>query len=283
MLVASALAACAVYAGSSLITSHADAVPTSDLEPAFTAQDHQITDISGLSNARELGSYTGWHGETVNYPRVIRTDELNKLTEADAQTLAEKYDVKLVIDLRTEAQIAEKPSVKIPGAKEVTVSLFGEDGDYSDDTVMYEDLVDKEYESAENPGPAVSGYAEVLKLLAETPKGTVLIHCSHGMDRTGTVMDLLYTILGVSRDDILHDYLLSNTSLGVTWATPQLLWGTFEGDISMKYGSMENYIENVVGVSPGEMRTLRAEYLVPQRSKGGPSPWQGGRGGHGGH
>jgi len=123
-------------------------------------------------------------------------------------------------------------------------------------------MVDKEYVSPSQPGPAIESYAKILKLLAETKEGTVLIHCSHGMDRTGVVFDLLYHILGVSEADMLHDYMLSNTSLGVTWATPQLLIGTFNGDIDLEFGSMDEYLTKEIGVTPLEIQKLREEYLV---------------------
>jgi hypothetical protein len=91
--------------------------------------------------------------------------------------------------------------------------MFGADGNFPDDTVMYHDLVDKGYNGPNDRGPMITAYAQILRLIAQDTTGTVLIHCSHGMDRTGTVMDLLYNILGVSESDILHDYLLSNTQL----------------------------------------------------------------------
>lgn len=38
----------------------------------------------------------------------------------------------------------------------------------------------------------------------------LLVHCAAGKDRTGVVVALLLDLLGVSRDDILSDYLLTN-------------------------------------------------------------------------
>jgi hypothetical protein len=239
---------------------HAATDPT--LQPALSTQDHAITDVPGLVNARELGSFTGAAGQTVNASRLLRTESLDKLTPAGAQTLADTYHVDLVIDLRTPAQVAAKPDVAIPGAQNVNISMFGSDGNYSDDTVMYQDLADKGYESPSSPGVMISAYAQILRLLSTHTSGTVLLHCSHGMDRTGTVMDLLYRILGVSSSDILHDYLLSNTQLGVTWATPDLLQGTFEGDVTKKYGGLDAYIAKTIGVTTDEAVALRARFLV---------------------
>ncbi|MFT2753975.1 tyrosine-protein phosphatase [Clavibacter sp. Sh2088] len=240
---------------------HAAADPA--LQPAPTASDHLITDVPGLVNGRELGAFTGLDGRTVDASRLIRTESLDKITAAGAATLATAHHVDLVIDLRTPGQIQKKPDVPIPGAKTVAISLFGADGDYPDDTVMYQDLIDKGHVDAAHPGVMISAYRQVLQAIAShTGNGTILIHCSHGMDRTGTVVDLLDRILGVGSSDILHDYLLSNTQLGVDWAKPALLQGTFEAGIASRYAGMDSYIRTTLGVDDQEMRALRAEFLV---------------------
>ncbi|WP_414172073.1 tyrosine-protein phosphatase [Clavibacter tessellarius] len=215
------------------------------------------------STAARLGAFRGLDGRTVDASRLIRTESLDKITAAGAATLATAHHVDLVIDLRTPGQIQKKPDVPIPGAKTVAVSLFGADGDYPDDTVMYQDLIDKGHVDAANPGVMISAYRQVLQAIAShTGDGTILIHCSHGMDRTGTVVDLLDRILGVGSSDILHDYLLSNTQLGVDWAKPALLQGTFEAGIASRYAGMDSYIRTTLGVDDQEIRALRAEFLV---------------------
>jgi protein-tyrosine phosphatase len=240
---------------------HAAADPA--LQPAPTSRDHLITDVPGLVNGRELGAFTGLDGRTVAAGRLIRSESLDRITAAGAATLASAHHVDLVIDLRTPGQIQKKPDVQIPGAMTLAISLFGADGDYPDDTVMYQDLIDKGHVDAQDPGVMIRAYRQVLQAIAShTGDGTILIHCSHGMDRTGTVVDLLDRILGVGSADILHDYLLSNTQLGVDWAKPALLQGTFEAGIASRYAGMDAYIRATLGVDDQEIRALRAEFLV---------------------
>ncbi|MFJ9519464.1 tyrosine-protein phosphatase [Kitasatospora sp. NPDC101801] len=54
-------------------------------------------------------------------------------------------------------------------------------------------------------------FATVLRLLAAPDGPPVLFHCSAGKDRTGWVAALTLTALGVDRDTVFEDYLLTNT------------------------------------------------------------------------
>ena len=53
---------------------------------------------------------------------------------------------------------------------------------------------------------------QFFQLLMNHRGGAILWHCSAGKDRTGMITALLLTALGVSRKDILADYMASNES-----------------------------------------------------------------------
>ncbi|WP_195911057.1 tyrosine-protein phosphatase [Streptomyces kaniharaensis] len=53
-------------------------------------------------------------------------------------------------------------------------------------------------------------FGTVLRLLAAPDGPPLLFHCSAGKDRTGWVAALLLTALGVDRETVLADYLLTN-------------------------------------------------------------------------
>ena len=52
-------------------------------------------------------------------------------------------------------------------------------------------------------------YALFLKALARDDHVPALFHCSAGKDRAGGMSALVQLLLGVNRDDIMADYLLS--------------------------------------------------------------------------
>jgi protein-tyrosine phosphatase len=53
-------------------------------------------------------------------------------------------------------------------------------------------------------------FAAVLRVIAEADGAPVLFHCTAGKDRTGWTAALLLTALGVPREAVLADYLLTN-------------------------------------------------------------------------
>ena len=48
----------------------------------------------------------------------------------------------------------------------------------------------------------------------DRPSG-VLVHCAAGKDRTGTFVALVQSLLGVSPDDIMADYMLTETAVDI--------------------------------------------------------------------
>ncbi len=57
---------------------------------------------------------------------------------------------------------------------------------------------------------AQQAYQELFQLVLSNQSGATLFHCTAGKDRTGFGAYLLLTALGVPRETILQDYLLTN-------------------------------------------------------------------------
>ena len=126
---------------------------------------------------------------------------------------------------------------------------------------------------------------ELLLLLLNTAEGSTLIHCFAGKDRTGISAAVILTILGVSKEDIVSDYLETNRLrekenaelLGQLRAAkvpePMLeavhealcvrreyLETSYEA-AEQKYGSFEQYILEGVGFGQEKWVQLQDMYL----------------------
>jgi len=62
-------------------------------------------------------------------------------------------------------------------------------------------------------------YKRYFQTLAQAD-GPVLIHCAAGKDRTGLLAALTHHVVGVHPDDIMADYLLTNTAINYELVVP---------------------------------------------------------------
>lgn len=115
--------------------------------------------------------------------------------------------------------------------------------------------------------------------------GSILWHCSAGKDRAGLAAVLVLHVLGVPHETILADYLATNkymesrtqeildslSSYGMAGkldegvrvlnsADERFLQAAFDA-VRERYGSLDEYLEVVLGVTPEKAEALRAKYL----------------------
>ena len=87
------------------------------------------------------------------------------------------------------------------------------------------------------------------------------LHCTYGADRTGTVCYLLEAVLGVSAEDCLKDYSLTqHTELSnILTVTEGLKKYDTTGTMTLKEQA-EAYLLDC-GLTPSEINTIRAIFL----------------------
>ena len=143
------------------------------------------------------------------------------MTEDDIKTLKECYHLYNIVDLRTKNGRNSAPDIEIPGTVYHALDFFqGEDdGQATGSAEQLQQMQSKEqvdrkmkqlYASFVVSAGARQKMYELLQLLLNTEKGSTLIHCFAGKDRTGISAAAILTVLGVSKDDIVADYLKTN-------------------------------------------------------------------------
>jgi len=184
-----------------------------------------LLEFDNLHNTRDLGGMKTMDGKTIKEGMLIRSGHLFDLSEADTSKLAEI--VGLVVDFRTTGEQEEKPDTQIDGVVFVKLPIV----DDLTGGISREEKADRDIFKtfAAKPEAAkkymcdmysnfasdysVSKYAEFVSFLMNNNNKAVLWHCTAGKDRAGIGALIIQEILGVSKQDIIEDYLATNIYL----------------------------------------------------------------------
>ena len=250
-------------------------------------------------NVRDIGGYRTAYGREVIRGRLFRGDSLRQLTHNDTERL-EQLGLCTVIDFRTPGEILLSGPDRLPyGVELAQLPVSG--GDLGS---IYELIASGDHDQQRRKlgdGRAASfmvemnrafvadgrqreGFGAALRLMCAAEKLPLLYHCTGGKDRTGWMTATVLTALGVPRELVLRDYLLSNdfhrtgyTKLrldlikGGIVRDPELLRpileqsATYLGaafeEADRRYASFDRFLTRGLGVSDDLLDELRRALL----------------------
>jgi protein-tyrosine phosphatase len=183
-------------------------------EVGVTAAQRDVP-LAGGVNFRDLGGYATADGRRVAWGRLYRSGHLSRLTPSGKVFFA-ALDIHTVCDFRLSEERADEnmalpndPRVEVleipPGVKDRFYfhRIFRDSTD-PDDVVraVYDVVRSMVDESAPR-------YRRLFEVLLEPGDHNILINCSAGKERTGVGAALILTALGVPRETIYYDFMLS--------------------------------------------------------------------------
>ncbi len=204
--------------------------------------------FEGIRNIRDLGGLRSVDGRKVKRGLLLRSEQLFFSTEGDLAKLC-NLGIAEVIDFRSGLERAEKPDLEIPGARNlhlpimedisagVTRDAESDEGAFAmlaqggdDAPVLAAAYMQKTYRSFVESPFSVSQYARFAgEAVSCAERGrAILWHCTAGKDRAGFAAAIMLEALGVTRADIVEDYLLTNERLA---AVVGQLIEQFEGQL----------------------------------------------------
>ena len=236
----------------------------------------------GQSNFRDLGGYKTKDGRRVKWGLVFRSGKCNSLTEDDLAYLA-TIPLKTVIDFRSSSEQEAEPD-KVPTTTVNCINYPIEPGNLSSidvsDVIRRGDVEGaKQYLVDGNREFVISFQAEYksfFKTLMEADKTPLMFHCTAGKDRAGFAAALFLAALGVDRETIIEDYMLTNELTGVTMEAMKALYGDNKmaecmyyissvqkeyiemalTTIDENYGGMDKFLVQQLGVDVEKLRKL---------------------------
>lgn len=254
--------------------------------------------LTGQRNFRDLGGYQTADGRRqVRWGKLYRSGTLARLSDQDYAVLT-PLGISTIVDFRTTAERAAEPTNWRAGEPSVLFKSYDTKGEMALMAVL----------TAPNAKPAdvrnamigfykqmpeqyADQYGEIFHHLVsyQTP---LLFHCTAGKDRTGLASALILMALGVSRNDAVADYVLTEkhgdfraTGTGAApsganapydalrstqaeliapllRADPAYLEAALD-QIIADYGSVQAFVQKRLGVSNSELAILRLRLLEP--------------------
>lgn len=249
--------------------------------------------LDGCVNFRDLGGYRTDDGRRVRWGRVFRSGHMANLSEAGKRDFA-RLDIRAVCDFRM-AEEREAENADLPGAP--ALATLGIPPGVGDRQYFH-----RVFAATRNPADVLEAvhatmrsivrdagtrYARMFDVLLAGRDGSVLLNCSAGKERTGIGSALFLTALGVPRETVLHDFLLSRTYFPALSEVPRVLekYGVRAdsdeeaaalvmpllethasyleaafGAIEQAYSSTDDFLARVCGIGSAERRELREIY-----------------------
>jgi protein-tyrosine phosphatase len=162
--------------------------------------------LDGASNVRDIGGYLVYNG-TTKWGTFLRSEGLEHVTDHDAAFLYE-YGIRTVIDLRTRSEF-EKNNI------EYLINTFASNGITHRNIPFFDDYNDiSKHFYIHMIDNGAKNIKQLFEYIGERlAHGGILYNCFMGKDRTGVLSALLLLLVGVSKLDILADYMVSSVYL----------------------------------------------------------------------
>jgi protein tyrosine/serine phosphatase len=248
--------------------------------------EERILEWEGCFNVRDLGRLPAREGARTRWGAVVRSDIPSRLTERGRAALV-AHGISTIVDLRADHEVTSdaelypfrEPSPGHPSYRHVPFNVW-------DDEAPGRVARDRAAQTREEMNPLdldinARGIASAVAAVADAPPGGVLVHCHAGKDRTGIVVALILTLVGVSDDDIADDYSLTMLNLEpliAEWidtideadrdrmralATPrrEAMLATLE-HLRERYGGAEKYLLGA-GASADQIARIRERLVGP--------------------
>jgi protein-tyrosine phosphatase len=241
------------------------------------------------SNFRDIGGYTGAGGKTVRWGLIYRSGATPMLT-ADDLAQIRALGLHDMIDLRSNEERVLAPT-RIDGVSYAAVgysmqAMTPGGSSLRNGVALYHNF----------PKFFVPQLRIVFDRLKRN-EGPLVYNCSAGQDRTGFTTAMVLSALGVSRDAIIRDYLLSTVYRRPRFEMPHIdlalypdnaaaqmfaryqsapggdkpqplieadgtpfLAGAF-AEIDGKWGSVDKYLKQEIGLSDQDLATIRHNAL----------------------
>ncbi|MBV9511488.1 MAG: tyrosine-protein phosphatase [Caulobacteraceae bacterium] len=256
----------------------------------------RLLTLNGVQNFRDYGGYATVGGGRLNAGKLYRSAHHGRASDADLEAIG-ALGIAVVVDLRRTVERTRDPSRRhasfagrvidndIGDSTDDPWHLFLKGSDLSE--AAFRDHALGYYRVAPFEPRHIDLYSRYF-LALRSGEGPVLVHCAAGKDRTGILAALTHHLMGVHRDDLVADYLLTNQALDFDRLIPAMAETMFKqtgrrptpeavrvamsvepaylenafSAIEAEHGSLDAYLAGPLGIDGAARRELEAQLLA---------------------
>ena len=257
-------------------------------------EDYRKLPFTGAHNFRDLGGYKTEDKRTVKWGKIYRSDNLHSLTDEDLKYM-KRLNIKSVVDFRSVEERENEPDRLNPGMTQVLLPIKFQPKELDDDSIknLMKDLTFGDLDSSNLlrdfniviVEEFTDEYKNFFRHIIENNAEPLVFHCTAGKDRAGFASAMILTILGVPREKVIEDYLLTNTYVKdhvddkmleielktffradtdnlrkINLVEERYIQAAFD-TIDSKWGGMDRYISEALNLNEEDILKLQDFYL----------------------
>lgn len=257
-------------------------------------EDYRKLPFTGAHNFRDLGGYKTEDGRALKWGKIYRSDDLHLLTDEDLKYLS-RLNIKSVVDFRSDEERESEPDRLNPDMTQVLLPIKFQPEELDDETLknLMKNLTFGTLDSSNLlrdfniviVKDFATEYKKFFRHVIENNAEPIVFHCTAGKDRAGFASAMILTVLGVPREKVIEDYLLTNTYVKdhvdsemleielktffradtdnlrkINLVEERYIQAAFD-TIDNEWGGMDNYISGALGLSEEDILKLKDFYL----------------------
>ena len=257
-------------------------------------EDYRKLPFTGAHNFRDLGGYKTEDGRALKWGKIYRSDDLHLLTDEDLKYLS-RLNIKSVVDFRSDEERESEPDRLNPDMTQVLLPIKFQPEELDDETLknLMKNLTFGTLDSSNLlrdfniviVKDFATEYKKFFRHVIENNAEPIVFHCTAGKDRAGFASAMILTVLGVPREKVIEDYLLTNTYVKdhvdsemleielktffradtdnlrkINLVEERYIQAAFD-TIDSEWGGMDNYISGALGLSEEDILKLKDFYL----------------------
>ena len=257
-------------------------------------EDYRKLPFTGAHNFRDLGGYKTEDGRALKWGKIYRSDDLHLLTDEDLKYLS-RLNIKSVVDFRSDEERGSEPERLNLDMTQVLLPIKFQPEELDDETLknLMKNLTFGTLDSSNLlrdfniviVKDFATEYKKFFRHVIENNAEPIVFHCTAGKDRAGFASAMILTVLGVPREKVIEDYLLTNTYVKdhvdsemleielktffradtdnlrkINLVEERYIQAAFD-TIDSEWGGMDNYISGALGLSEEDILKLKDFYL----------------------